>query len=333
MLKIGLIGSGYIGAVHAAAYQRIPDAELVAVADINDTAGRKIAEEFSCHYYQKAEQMLCDEDIQVVDICLPTFLHEQYVALAAKYHKHVLCEKPFGLSYESCKRMVRCCEEAGVTLMVAQVARWTPEFAKARQLLDDGVFGNLHMVSSRRLSQPPAWTTWHKDPNKSGGGMYDLQVHNVDYLISMFGEVERVSAVGWKSETGCWNHVVVNLAFKNGVVAMDEGSLDMTGDYPFSVALRLAGDKAVYDYQFAGGQNIENCDTATNSVILYEKNQVPVNVEVEVKDPYEQELIEYLAAISNDTPVPILPAESLYIMKVMEAVKQALENGTTVTVE
>lgn len=333
MFKIGLIGSGFIGTVHAAAYQRISNAKLVAVADINETSGKKIADEFSCNYYQQAEQMLRDEDIQVVDICLPTFLHEEYVALAAKYHKHVLCEKPFGLSYESCQRMIRCCEEAGVILMVAQVVRWMPEFSKARQLLEDGVFGNLHMVSSRRLSQSPAWTTWHKDPNKSGGGLYDLQVHNIDYLIGMFGEVAKVSAIGWKSESGCWNHVVVHLMFKNGVVAVDEGSIEMTGNYPFSVALRIVGEKATYDYQFAGGQNIENCDTATNSVILYEKDQVPRSVEVEEKDPYELEIIDYLAAISENTPVSISPAESLYVMKVVEAIKEALESGKTIIVE
>ena len=333
MYRIGLIGSGFIGAVHASAYQRIPNAELVAVADINEVAGKKIADEFSCKYYQQAEQMLSSEQIDVVDICLPTFLHEQYVALAAKHHKHVFCEKPFGLSYESCQRMVKCCEDAGVTLMVAQVVRWFPEFAKARDLLHDGVFGDLHMVSSRRLSQAPAWTTWHKDPNKSGGGLYDLQVHNIDYLIGLLGEVERVSAIGWKSETGCWNHVVVTMTFKNGVTAVDEGSLQMSGDFPFSVALRIVGEQASFDYQFAGGQNIENCDTATNSVILYEKNKLPRNVRIEQKDAYEMEIIDYLAALSNHTPVPILPAESLYVMKVVEAVKASLENGKTVTVE
>ena len=83
MYRIGLIGSGYIGTVHAAAYQRIPNAELVAVADINEVAGKKIADEFTCKYYQQAEDMLLNEEIDVVDICLPTFLHEQYVALGA----------------------------------------------------------------------------------------------------------------------------------------------------------------------------------------------------------------------------------------------------------
>lgn len=333
MLKIGLIGSGFIGTVHAAAYARIPNAELVAVADINEISGKKIAEEFSCKYYQQAEQMLQNEEIHVVDICLPTFLHEQYVALAAKYKKHVLCEKPFGLSHESCCRMVRTCEEAGVKIMVAQAVRWAPEFVKARQLLEAGVFSNLHMVSTKRLSQLPAWTTWHNDPNKSGGGLYDLQVHNVDYLISLFGEVSKVSAIGWKSETGCWHQVVVQLMFKNGVMAVDESCLAMTGDYPFSVGLRIVGDKASFDYQFSGGQNVEKCDTAKNSIILYEEGKLPKNVEVEAKDLYEEELIDYLAAIANDDPVPLPPAESLYVMKVVEAIKESLETGKTITVE
>ena len=332
MYRIGLIGSGYIGTVHAAAYQKIANAELVAVADINEAAGKKIADEFDCKYYQQAEQMLQDEQIDIVDICLPTFLHEQYVTLGAKYKKHVLCEKPFGLSYESCRRMVQCCEDAGVTLMVAQAARWTPEFAKARELLHAGVFGDLHMVSSKRLSQPPAWTTWHKDPNKSGGGLYDLQVHNIDYLVGLFGEVDRVSAIGWKSETGCWNHVAASIVFRNGVTAMDEGSLEMIGDYPFSYGLRIVGDLASYDFRFTGGQNIENCDTASNMAVFYEKGKAPRQVEIDAKDPYEMEIIAYLEAIEEKKSVPILPAESLYVMRVVEAIKESLETGKTVQI-
>lgn len=332
MYKIGLIGSGFIGVVHATAYRNIPNAELVAVADINEAAGKKIADEFSCKYYQQAEQMLQDEQIDVVDICLPTFLHEQYVALAAKYGKHVLCEKPFGLSHESCKRMVQCCEDAGVALMVAQAVRWVPEFVKAGELYRQGAFGNLHMVTSNRLSQPPAWTTWHKDPNKSGGGMYDLQVHNIDYLIGLFGEVEKVSAVGWKSETGCWNHVIATLMFKNGVTAVDEGSLEMIGDYPFSYGLRIVGDQATFNFQFTGGQNIENCDTATNTAIFYEKGQAPKPLGIEAKDPYELEIVAYLKAIEEKKPMPIPPAESLYVMKVVEAIKTSLEKGEPVAI-
>jgi len=330
MFKIALIGSGFIGTVHASAYRNLPNAQLVAVADINEAAGRKLAEEFSCRYYQNAEAMLRQEQPDVADICLPTFLHEPYVALSAKYCRHVLCEKPFGLSLDSCKRMVQCCEDAGATLMVAQAARWTPEFVDAARLLREDTFGRLHMVSTKRLSQAPAWTTWHQDPKKSGGGLYDLHVHNLDWLISVFGEVERVSAVGWKSDTGCWNHVAVSLTFRSGVNAVDESSLDMVGDYPFSYGLRIVGDKATYDFSYIGGQNIENCDTAVNAAFLYPKAQQPRKAEAEPGDLYELELRDYLAALEAGQPVPIAPAQSLYVMQVVEAVQQALETGETV---
>lgn len=330
MLRIGLIGSGFIGAVHASAYQKMEKATLVAVADVNEIAGRKIADQFACHYYQQAEQMLQDEEIDVVDICLPTFLHEQYVELATKYHKHVLCEKPFGLSVDSCRRMQRLCEDAGVKLMVAQAARWTPEFAKAKELLNDGVLGAIHMVSSKRLSQPPAWTGWHKDPLKSGGGLYDLHVHNIDYLYDLFGEVESVYAVGWKSETGCWNHLMTNLVFKSGVRAVDEASLEMVGNYPFSIGLRIVGDNASLDYDFSGGANIENCETAKNTFALYEKQKPAQKVEVDNIDPYEAELIAFTNALINDQPVPIAPEESVYVMSIVEAIKESLETGKVV---
>lgn len=330
MLRIGLIGSGYIGAVHASAYQKMESTTLVAVADVSEIAGRKISERFGCRYYPQAEQMLQNEEIDVVDICVPTFLHEQYVVLAACCRKHVLCEKPFGLSTESCRRMQRACAEAGVKLMVAQASRWIPEFIKAKALLREGVLGEIHMVSAKRLSQPPAWTGWHRDPRKSGGGLYDLHVHNLDYLYDLFGEVVSVYAMGWKSETGCWNHVTTNLVFKSGVSAVDEASLEMVGDYPFSIGLRIVGDSASLDYDFSGGANIEHCDTAKNTFVLYGKQQPAQKVEIDNTDPYEAELFAFTDAILHDRPVPISPEDSVYVMSIVEAIQESLETGRVV---
>ncbi len=104
MLRIGIMGTGFIGTQHAASYAQIKDAQLVAIADVNEEAGKKLADEYNCTFYQDAQEMLASEKLDIVDICLPTFLHEQYVLLAFKHNAHVLCEKPFTLTYESAKR-------------------------------------------------------------------------------------------------------------------------------------------------------------------------------------------------------------------------------------
>lgn len=333
MLRVGMIGSGFMGDTHAAAYKNVENARLVAVVSRNAGSGQKLASEYGCSYYQDAEEMLKKEDIHMVDICVPTYLHQQYVELAAKYHKHVLCEKPFGLSYESCKRMKEVCEEACVKLMVAQVVRFKPEILKIRKLLEEGTLGKIHMVTSNRLAQAPDWTTWHQDPAKSGGGLYDMHVHNVDLWIGMFGPVERVYSVGWKSSTGCWNHVTTTLRFKNGVQAVDETSLEMTGAYPFTFSMRIVGDRGTVDYSVCESQDVDGTDTGRNAVILYEKEKPPVKLQPQGRPGYEAEMESFADAVLSDHPVAISPDESLYVMKVMEAIRQSLETGREVWVD
>ena len=124
MLNIAIVGTGYIGLCHAAAAVASEKVRLVAVAERNETAGKDAAEKYGCKWYADTEEMLQKEDIDIVDICLPTFLHEEYALLAARYKKHILCEKPVALSAEAFDRMTAAANKAGVKMMVAQVCRF-----------------------------------------------------------------------------------------------------------------------------------------------------------------------------------------------------------------
>src|SRR5690554_7059200 len=128
MLKVGILGTGFIGAAHAAAYKEIEGVSLVAVADLNEESGKKLATEYGCAYYADAQQMIEKEGLDIVDVCLPTFLHEKYVLMAIEAGAAVLCEKPFTLTYESALKMVEAAEKKGVPFMVAQVIRFWGEY-------------------------------------------------------------------------------------------------------------------------------------------------------------------------------------------------------------
>jgi len=167
MKKAAIIGGGYIGLVHANAYKNSAKVELAAVVDVNEEAGRKLAEEYDCVFYTDAQEMIDKEKPDFVDICVPTFLHEQFVVLAAKNKVNVLCEKPVALSVEAVDRMVAAAKEAGIVFMVAQVIRFWPEYVQIKKMYDRGDFGNIKMVYANRLAQFPAWMNWNQDPNKS----------------------------------------------------------------------------------------------------------------------------------------------------------------------
>ena len=114
----------------------MPNAKVTAVCDLNEKQGKDLAEFAGCDWYNDGESMLNTADIDVVDICLPTFLHEQYVLLAAGHKKHVICEKPVTLSLESLDRMIAATKAAGVQFAVGQVVRFWPEYVRAKEMVD-----------------------------------------------------------------------------------------------------------------------------------------------------------------------------------------------------
>ncbi len=330
MLRVGMIGSGFIGQQHASAYRSLDSVHLAAIADLNEAAGRKAAQENGCEYYADAEEMLKKEAIDFVDVCVPSFLHHSLVSLAAGYGKHILCEKPFALTSEACGQMIDECRIAGVKLMVAQCERWTAPVKAIYNLLNNGSIGRVHLAVMTRLAQHPDWTTWHRDPGKSGGGLFDLQVHDIDLLVSMFGEVQSVSAIGWQNDSGCWNHVSAALTFANGVNAVSEGSEEMINGYPFSLGMRITGEKGGAEYRYRGGFNIENSESAETSFVVYRADRQPEILPLHEGGEYAGEIAAFARAIELDTPVPIPPEESMYVIRVTEAIRKALETGSRV---
>lgn len=329
MIKSAIIGGGFIGSSHAAAYENIDGVKVVAIVEANEKVGKELGNKHHIKHYLDAKEMLDNEDVDMIDVCLPTFLHEEYVFLGAKYKKHVLCEKPFTLTVASAKRMVKACEDAGVKFMIAQAARWWPEFVEVKNCIDNDMIGNIHMVSVNRLAQHPTWTQWHRIPEKSGGGLFDLHVHDIDYLYYLFGSVKDVYSLGWKSQCGCWNHMVTSLTFNNGVKAVSESSLEMMGQYPFSIGLRLAGDKSTIEYKFSAGLNIK--DKAESSFIYFENGKDPEKLEANQPDAFEAEIQGFVDAIAENTSVMIPPTESVEVLEIIEAIKKSLETGKVIS--
>ena len=325
MKTIAIIGSGYIGNVHAEAVQRGSALKLVAFVEKVEEKGKAAAEKFGVPCFADAEEMLAKLNPDILDICLPSVFHEEFGIFAASHKKHVICEKPFSLSSDACSRMVKACADAEVYFMVAQVLRYFPEYMKIKEILPK--LGPLHGVSCYRLAQHPNWTTWHRDPKISGGGLFDLHLHEIDYLYSLFGEVDHVYAAGWKSPSGCWNHVFSNLTFKNGVKVQAEGCSEMIGNYPFSAAFRAVGDNGTLDYKLSAGFNIENLGAASNKLTLFEKDKEPAEVVWAVGDGFQLELEAFTASLEAGKPVPIPPENSVYIIKIIEAIQRSLETG------
>src|ERR1039458_7240661 len=128
--------------------------------------------------YASAEEAVLDPAVEAVDICLPTHLHERIAVLALAAGKHVLVEKPMALDGAAADRMIAAAERHGRVLMAAQVVRFIPPYRAAADILRSGRLGAVRAAIFRRRCAAPAWSAWLTDPAQSGGGVFDLLIHD-----------------------------------------------------------------------------------------------------------------------------------------------------------
>ena len=332
MQKIAIIGAGFVGALHAAACHNSACLELAAICDLNEKAGGALAQKYGCASYTDAQTMLEESGAEIVDICVPTFLHKENILLAAAHKKHIVCEKPVTLTLGDMDEILAAVAGAGVKFMVAQVIRFWPEYLAVKKMYERGDFGQVKMVCLNRLAQQPNWAGWHKDPARSGGGLYDLHLHDVDAATFFFGEVERVYAVGWKSKTGCYNHVVSTLTFKNGVNAVVEGAWEMTENYPFTMSMRLVGETRTAEYTMRAGFNLEDVASSQRDLYLFEDGKDPVKAEIDSSEDAYQTQLEYFAGCveENRPPTVITPAQSREVIRIIGAIQRSIETGQAI---
>ncbi|MBR6793196.1 MAG: Gfo/Idh/MocA family oxidoreductase [Clostridia bacterium] len=211
MLKVGILGYGGIARSHRKGYEQIAElgapVELVALCDIDparfeqeiaiNISGDDKKDGKTYRTYTDLEDMLANEELDVVDICLPTFLHCEYACKLLKRGYHVQCEKPMGMNEEECKMMIAAAEESGKKLMIGMCLRFDAVYDKLKELIEGGAYGKVQSVYMERLSQMPRWgfDGWYHDYARSGGVAMDLQIHDVDMLRYLFGEPKAVSAV------------------------------------------------------------------------------------------------------------------------------------------
>jgi predicted dehydrogenase len=258
MIKVGLVGYGFMGHMHAQCYAAA-GARVAAVADVELEKRKEAEEKLKCFAFPGLGELLETVDVDLVDVCTPTYLHEEIVAVAAAAGKHILCEKPMSLTVKSCDRMIKSVKKAGVKLMVGQVIRFWPEYQVIKELVDSGVYGRVEWVSARRLSPAPnwAWQGWLLDPARSGGGVLDLHVHDLDYINWLLGAPKRVLATGAAGPQGGLDSVITMAwEHESGAKSCAEGSLALAPEFPFNMGLIAACEKATIRFDSAASPTL-----------------------------------------------------------------------------
>lgn len=196
MIKVGVIGCGRIAQTrHFPEYEGNPNCKIVATYDINEERSHLLAEKYNAIPYKSFDDLIAQNDIDALSICVANDAHCRMTVAALKAGKNVLCEKPMATSIEECELMVRTAEETGKFLMVGHNQRLTKAHATAKELIDKGAIGKIVTFKTNFGHKgPEMWTidsksNWFFDKNKAGlGVIVDLGIHKTDLIQFLTGQ-------------------------------------------------------------------------------------------------------------------------------------------------
>lgn len=331
MLKVGVLGAGFMGGTHARAFAKIPDVQVVGVSSRSAEKAAALAEEVGAQPTTDAMALATDAQVDAVSVTLPTHLHVDYTLEALNAGKPVLLEKPMGLSVEECDAMIAAANQSGHILMLAHVLRFWPEYMALVDFVNSGQLGKPLSATASRLSGRPTWGDWFTNPEWTGGAVHDLQIHDLDTLNWLFGTPKSVYARGQRGAPGGWDHALTLVDYGQAQ-CFAEGSVMMPEGYPFTMTLWVLCEKGSVEYTFrAGGTGVETGDMSGTSLMVYESGQEPRSLPAPGGDAYEAEVAYFVECVREKRPPERgTPEQGRLAVKTALAARESLETSQVV---
>ena len=326
MLKAGIIGFGSISKAHRKGYlnlEKLGKVKLTCAYDIDPEAFSKDVEnnlnislneaDKHINYYTDLDKMLANEDIDFVDICVPTYLHSKITVDLLERGYHVLCEKPMALYYDDCVKMMDAAQKAQKELMIGQCLRFYAGFDYIKEALIDKRYGEVLGAFFSRLSPPPTWSwnNWFADPALSGGAITDFHIHDIDIIRYLFGEPQAVSSRA-TSSFSVYDTVHTALFY-------DDFPVTAVADWtqvgvPFSATCSIDFEKATLIYD-------------STAVTVYPKdNSGPVTLPPESVSGYQSEIsyfCDVIEGVMDNVKNPAISAATT--LKLIEHIRQSAD--------
>ncbi len=269
-MNIGIIGLGMMGRTHYEAYQEIPGANVIAVADRNPkrasgdlsgTGGNVLKGGVNQLPMDKIKgtsdpsELIAMKELDIIDVCVPTLEHVSVVVEALKSGKHVLCEKPLARTAADAEKIAAAAREAKGFFMPAMCMRFWPQWAWLKKAVEEKRYGKVLGASFRRVAQMPAG--WYNDGKISGGAALDLHIHDTDFVQHLFGMPKAVSSRGYAKESGEIDHMSTHYIYDDIPLVVAEGGWAMTEGYGFTMQYTVNFEKATADYDLAREQPLK----------------------------------------------------------------------------
>jgi len=344
MYKIGIIGCGKIAQVrHIPEYAANPHAELYGYFDLNPARAQEIAQKYGGKTFASYEEMLSDPLIDAVSVCAANVVHAEITIAALRAGKHVLCEKPMAITLEECQLMVAAASESGRFLMIGHNQRLAKAHAKARQLIEEGLIGDILTFRTNFSHAGPE--TWSIDPGKDVwffdkkkavmGAMADLGIHKTDLIQYLTGQkiVETIAFVNTldkKDASGSLisvdDNAICIYKLKGGAVGTMTASWTDYGDEDNSTI--LYGTKGVMKI-FVDPRYSITVECSDKRKLHFDIDKIQTNDNQTKSGVIDQ----FMNSLVTNTPPEISGEEALSAMKAVFASIQSSETGKSVKVD
>lgn len=304
MLKVGLVGVGAISGSHIPTWLKNENTELVAICDIRP---EQMEQYEDIKHYTSYDEMLENEELDIIDICVPTFLHVEFSLKALTKGINVLCEKPVSLKNDDATMLYRVAKENNVKFMVAQVLRFWNEYVALKEIYDTKKYGNLLSGSMIRLSARPKWSWdhWYTDEKRSGLVPFDLHIHDADFMVYAFGK--PVSVNSYRSNTPTQDYV--NAVYNFGDFSICAEASWYASPYPFVAEFRFQFEKAVVANENGAFKIYE----ADGDVIDFSADNTCEKSDISIpkSNGYQNEIEYFIDCVLNDNEPDVVKPEQL----------------------
>jgi len=338
MVRVGIVGFGFMGKMHLRCYRALNDVTVVAVCDaeqsrlknIKGAAGNIQGAEAppdltGVNLYFDFDKMLAEEKLDAVSITLPTFLHRDFAVKALEARVNVLCEKPMAMHTAQCEDMIVAAQQSGKVLQIGHCIRFWPQYAKTKQLIDSGDYGRVLVCSFRRLSAPPTWSwqNWLTNKDQSGGALMDLHIHDTDFVQYLFGVPKAVHSQAVLGPAGGFDYVSTQYLYKDQRVLVAEGGFVTSPSFRFEMSFNIILEKAAIAY---------DCTRDPAFTVFPAQGQF-FTPDVESGDGYSLEIAHFIKKITGQkVPEIISPIDSLNAVKIVLAEKHSAQTKKEVPI-
>ena len=340
-IKVAVLGSGFIANIHLDSYQRfVSDAQVVALYGRNIENAKSLAQKFNIpNVYDDIDTLLNECEIDVVDICLPNYLHHDACLKAAALKKHVIVEKPLAMTLEEAEEMIEATKSNNLKLMYAEELCFAPKYERVRDLVNRGAVGDVYMLKQGEKHDGPHSKWFYNKETAGGGVMMDMGCHALAWFRWMTGNnpVKSVYA-DMKTKfhnaiTDCDDNTITIVEFENGVIGLAEDSwakpggmddrIEVYGNKGVSYADLFRGNSAItysadgYDYA------AEKAGSTTGwSFTMFEEA---------FNQGYPQELTHFIDCVKNDKTPLVTGEDGLAVLEMIYAAYESAGTGKKVT--